>query len=102
VGIGQGYLLTTPLQLAAAVATLANDGVPVHPHLLKAVQDSKTQERQRHHRDGGRGSSSIKPEHLALGARRHGGRDASRAAPRPAAPAPTPVHDRREDRAPRR
>ena len=44
VGIGQGYLLATPLQLAAAVATLANDGVPVHPRLLKAVQDSKTQE----------------------------------------------------------
>jgi penicillin-binding protein 2 len=44
VGIGQGYLLTTPLQLAAATATLANGGVPVHPRLLKAVQDAKTQE----------------------------------------------------------
>src|ERR1700674_5917285 len=44
VGIGQGYLLITPLQLAAATATLANDGIPVHPRLLKAVQDSKTQE----------------------------------------------------------
>ncbi|HEX4781503.1 MAG TPA: penicillin-binding protein 2 [Usitatibacter sp.] len=44
VGIGQGYMLATPLQLATAVATIANNGVPVHPHLLKAVQDAKTQE----------------------------------------------------------
>ncbi|MGZ5649953.1 MAG: penicillin-binding protein 2, partial [Usitatibacter sp.] len=44
VGIGQGYLLATPLQLAAATATIANEGVPVHPRLLKAVQDAKTQQ----------------------------------------------------------
>jgi penicillin-binding protein 2 len=44
VGIGQGYLLMTPLQLAAAVATLANDGVPVRPRLVRAVQDARTQE----------------------------------------------------------
>jgi len=44
VGIGQGYMLATPLQLATAVATIANNGMPVHPHLLKAVQDAKTQE----------------------------------------------------------
>ena len=44
VGIGQGYLLTTPLQLASAVATLANDGVPVHPRLVRSVQDARTQE----------------------------------------------------------
>ena len=42
VGIGQGYMLATPLQLATAVATLANGGVPVHPHLLKAVEDART------------------------------------------------------------
>ena len=44
VGIGQGYILATPLQLAAAVATLANGGALVHPRLLKAVQDAKTQQ----------------------------------------------------------
>jgi penicillin-binding protein 2 len=44
VGIGQGYMLSTPLQLATATAVLANDGKPVHPRLLKAVQDAKTQE----------------------------------------------------------
>src|SRR5207253_11144629 len=42
VGIGQGYMLATPIQLAAMVATLANGGTPVHPHLPKSVQDAKT------------------------------------------------------------
>ncbi len=65
VGIGQGYLLTTPLQLAAAVATLANDGMPVHPRLLRAVQDSRTQEtRDMPSRNGA--PLSLKPENLAL------------------------------------
>ncbi|UCH53313.1 MAG: penicillin-binding protein 2 [Pseudomonadota bacterium] len=40
-GIGQGMLLATPLQLASAVATLANSGVRVRPHLLLAQQDAK-------------------------------------------------------------
>nr|WP_153662124.1 penicillin-binding protein 2 [Shewanella intestini] len=34
VGIGQGYWTSTPLQLANAVATLANKGQPHTPHLL--------------------------------------------------------------------
>lgn len=33
-GIGQGYTLVTPLQLARATAILANHGQPVRPHLL--------------------------------------------------------------------
>jgi penicillin-binding protein 2 len=37
-GIGQGYWVVTPLQLAHAVATLAQRGVPHTPHLLRAVQ----------------------------------------------------------------
>ncbi len=37
-GIGQGYHLITPLQLAFATATLANDGVAYRPHLVKEVQ----------------------------------------------------------------
>ncbi len=36
-GIGQGYNAFTPLQLAHAIATLANDGVAYPPHLLRAV-----------------------------------------------------------------
>ncbi|MCP4827452.1 MAG: penicillin-binding protein 2 [Proteobacteria bacterium] len=38
--IGQGYLLTTPLQLARAAAMLANRGQPVVPKLLRSEQDA--------------------------------------------------------------
>jgi penicillin-binding protein 2 len=65
VGIGQGYLLATPVQLAAAVATLANGGTPVHPRLLKGVQDGRTHEvRDVPARNGQ--SLGIKPENLKL------------------------------------
>lgn len=39
-GIGQGYNLATPLQLATATATLANDGVAYKPHFVKQIQRS--------------------------------------------------------------
>jgi penicillin-binding protein 2 len=42
-GIGQGYHLTTPLQLAASTAMLANGGRPVQPRLVAAVRDPATQ-----------------------------------------------------------
>ncbi|MFM2397277.1 MAG: hypothetical protein RLZZ144_527 [Pseudomonadota bacterium] len=38
VGIGQGYNLVTPLQLASATATLANNGVAYRPHFVKQIQ----------------------------------------------------------------
>ncbi len=38
-GIGQGPLLVTPLQLASAVATLANRGVRMRPTLVYATED---------------------------------------------------------------
>lgn len=38
-GIGQGYMLVTPLQLAAATATLAMHGQRFLPHTLHAVGD---------------------------------------------------------------
>ena len=41
-GIGQGYILTTPLQLARSVATLANNGVMMKPHLVHAIRDRAT------------------------------------------------------------
>ena len=44
VGIGQGYSLVTPLQLAFATATLANNGVAYKPHLVKEVQSSRSSE----------------------------------------------------------
>ncbi len=42
VGIGQGYNLTTPLQLAFATAILASNGAAFRPHLVKQVMDRKT------------------------------------------------------------
>jgi penicillin-binding protein 2 len=44
VGIGQGYTLTTPMQLAYATAALANRGTAMKPHLVSAITDVKTGE----------------------------------------------------------
>lgn len=42
VGIGQGYNLATPIQLAVAVATIANNGTTNQPQLVNGIQDSRT------------------------------------------------------------
>ena len=44
-GIGQGYNAFTPLQMAHAVANLANDGVVMKPHLVKILENGMTRER---------------------------------------------------------
>ena len=41
-GIGQGYVLSTPLQLAYATSILANRGTKIKPRLVKALQDPTT------------------------------------------------------------
>ena len=46
VGIGQGYNAYTPLQLAVAMATLANNGVMFKPHLVKYIENVNTGERR--------------------------------------------------------
>ncbi|MEO6118500.1 MAG: penicillin-binding protein 2 [Methylotenera sp.] len=46
VGIGQGYTLVTPLQLAQATSILANNGVAMKPHLVKQIQKGLTGESQ--------------------------------------------------------
>jgi penicillin-binding protein 2 len=46
IGIGQGYNSYTPLQLAQAVATLANDGVMYRPHFVDYIQNPITGERK--------------------------------------------------------
>jgi penicillin-binding protein 2 len=38
-GIGQGFWVVTPIQLAVATAVLASGGIRVPPHLLEATQD---------------------------------------------------------------
>lgn len=40
-GIGQGYVLSTPLQVLMSAATLANDGKQMKPTLLKEVVDNE-------------------------------------------------------------
>jgi penicillin-binding protein 2 len=41
-GIGQGYTLVTPMQLAQATAILANKGVAMRPRLVSGITNTKT------------------------------------------------------------
>lgn len=59
-GIGQGFILTTPLQLAVMTARLANGGYHVSPHLL--VDDASTSEQL----SGSPEPIGLQPEHLAV------------------------------------
>ncbi len=63
VGIGQGYNLTTPLQLAVATAALANNGQLMRPHLVRSIQDSKTGQ-IRTLAPENQGTWQVKPENL--------------------------------------
>jgi penicillin-binding protein 2 len=42
VGIGQGYNLATPVQLAQAVSVIANKGNVFRPHIVRQIQDGQT------------------------------------------------------------
>ena len=64
-GIGQGYHLTTPLQLAAATAMIANGGKRIEPRLVQAVRDPLTHVWQPQPVVV-RGQLAIKPEDLAV------------------------------------
>jgi penicillin-binding protein 2 len=64
-GIGQGYHLTTPLQLATATAMLANGGKRVEPRLVQAVRDPRTREWQPLP-PVVRGAVEITPRHLEV------------------------------------
>lgn len=50
-GIGQGYLLATPLQLAVATATIANRGEHFTPRLVKYLGDKEVPPLRLHHID---------------------------------------------------
>ncbi len=45
IGIGQGYNAYTPIQLAQAMATVANNGVMFRPHLVRYITDSRSGEK---------------------------------------------------------
>ncbi|SNB61413.1 peptidoglycan glycosyltransferase [Arboricoccus pini] len=60
-GIGQGYMLTTPLQLAVMTARLANGGREVHPWLVRG-KDAHVAEGT----GGNANSLGLKPENLKL------------------------------------
>jgi penicillin-binding protein 2 len=45
IGIGQGYNAYTPIQLAQAMAALANNGVMYRPHLVRYITDSRSGEK---------------------------------------------------------
>jgi penicillin-binding protein 2 len=64
-GIGQGYHLTTPLQLAVAAAMLANGGKRIEPRLVQAVRDPVTHAWQPLPAKVRR-QVEINPKHLAL------------------------------------
>jgi len=48
-GIGQGFFLTTPLQLATAAAALANGGRILQPNIVMAEQEAGSDELLPHH-----------------------------------------------------
>ncbi|MFH1044701.1 MAG: penicillin-binding protein 2 [Pseudomonadota bacterium] len=45
IGIGQGYNAYTPLQMAQAMATIANNGVIYRPHLVNYIENTRSGER---------------------------------------------------------
>lgn len=59
-GIGQGYILTTPLQLAVMTARLVNGGIPVEPYLVQK------QGQQDLHAEMISNRLGIDPLHMAL------------------------------------
>lgn len=64
-GIGQGYNSFTPIQLAHAIATVANNGIAYTPHLVKSVENLKSGEVREIARDSAV-DLGLKPEHLAV------------------------------------
>jgi penicillin-binding protein 2 len=64
-GIGQGYNAFTPIQLAHAIATIANNGTSFRPHLVKTIENAKTGEVREVARDP-ESVLPVKPEHFEV------------------------------------
>jgi penicillin-binding protein 2 len=65
IGIGQGYNVTTLLQLANATAIIANKGAVFQPHLVNHIQDSTTRSLRAVLAEPLR-KLDLKPEHWAI------------------------------------
>ena len=65
VGIGQGYNSYTPLQLAQAIATIANNGIMFKPHIVDYVEDVVSRARTPVEPQPLR-TLAVKPEHLEV------------------------------------
>ena len=65
IGIGQGYNAYTPLQLARAVATIANDGVMFPPHIVDYIENISTRNRTTVELQPPR-TLDLRPEHLKV------------------------------------
>ncbi|SPE25623.1 Penicillin-binding protein 2 [Burkholderiales bacterium] len=65
IGIGQGKNAFTLLQLAHATATLANNGVLMKPHLVKAIEDAMSGKRQATVTTES-GRVALRPENIAF------------------------------------
>ncbi len=65
VGIGQGYNAYTPLQLAQAVATLANGGTLYPPHIVSQIENVATRARTTPTLPPPR-TAEVKPEYLRV------------------------------------
>lgn len=63
IGIGQGYNAYTPLQMAQAMAALANNGVVHRPHFVNFIEDIRSGERTQVEPRPGR-AIALKAEHL--------------------------------------
>jgi penicillin-binding protein 2 len=64
-GIGQGYVLATPMQLAVATMAIANNGVIYKPQLIRAWRDPASG-LVSHSAPRVMGRIAMKPEHLRL------------------------------------
>ena len=65
IGIGQGYNSYTPLQLATATATVANNGVMFRPHIVDYIEEVHTRNRTLVEPKPLR-NLGLKPEHIAV------------------------------------
>jgi penicillin-binding protein 2 len=63
VSIGQGHLACTPLQLACALAAIANGGTYYRPRIVRELRDASGQVVQRFEPEAAR-QLAIAPEHL--------------------------------------